>query len=171
MDLKKLSISIANNMKKIAVVTLLVLNFSGFCQEVKHEMNVVPKKANKILIDNSMTFEENYFHVGKILVQNGYGLKTSNKDFGLFETSPKQMKRRQGWTGIFNIVVADSLITVTGQFTAGVSIELGSGVRSEASYYEIKYMGKGLYDNTAFYEMMDLAKKFGPKIKYVINSN
>ena len=132
-------------------------------------MDGVPKKANKIIIVNSMTLEENYIYVGKILVQNGYGLKTSNKDFGLFETAPKMLNRRQGWTGIFNVVVADSLITLTGQFTAGQSMNYGSGVRSEASYYEIKYMGKGLYDNSAFFEMMDLAMKLGNKIKCIVN--
>jgi hypothetical protein len=156
-------------MKKITIIILIIFNFSGYGQVVKHDMDGVPKKANKINVVNSMTFDENYIHVGKILVQNGYGLKTTNKDFGLFETAPKMMTRKQGWTVIFNVVVADSLITVTGQVTAGVSVEYSSGVISEASYNEIKYMGKGLYDNSAFFEMMDLAMKFGNRIKCIIN--
>lgn len=155
-------------MKTLTIFTLIVLNLSGYCQNVKHDMDAVPKKANKIIIVNSMTAEENYIHAGKILVQNGYSLKTTNKDFGLFETAPKMMHRKQGWTGIFNIVVANGLITVTGQVTSGVSVGYSAGVRSEASYYEIKYLGKGLYDNSAFFEMMDLAMKFGNNFKYEI---
>ena len=154
-------------MKTLAIILLFALNLSGYCQTVKHDLNGIPKKANKISILNSMTAEENYIQAGKILVQNGYGLKTSNKEFGQFETAPKAMKRTKSWTAIFNVVVADSLITVTGQYTNGVSLSFGSGVTSEASYYEIKNMGKsGLYDNSAFYEMIDLALKFGANIKY-----
>lgn len=130
-------------------------------------MEGVPKKANKIIIVNSKTAEENYIYAGKVLVQNGYGLKTSNKEFGQFETTPKKMNRNKVWTGIFNVSVTDSLITITGQFTNGISFGLGMGARSEASYYEIKYMGKGLFDNSAFYEMIDLALKFGDNIKYL----
>jgi len=155
-------------MKTFAIIVLLALNLSGYCQAVKHDLNGIPKKANKISILNSKTAEENYIQAGKILVQNGYGLKTSNKEFGQFETAPKQMKRSKAWTGIFNVVVTDSIITVTGQYTSGISMGFGSGVRSEASYSEIKNLGKsGLYDNSAFYEMIDLALKFGDNLKYI----
>lgn len=140
----------------------------GYSMDGSNDEIQTPKKTNKIIVTNSLKSEENYLHVGKILVQNGYGLKTSNKDFGLFETAPRQMNRKKGWTGIFNIVVADSLITVSGQFCVPISMSFGSGVRSEPSYSEIKYMGKGLFDNSGFYEMLDLAKKFGNNIKYEI---
>jgi len=154
-------------MKTFAIIVLLALNLSGYCQAVKHDLNGIPKKANKISILNSKTAEENYIQAGKILVQNGYGLKTSNKEFGQFETTPKPMKRSKVWTAMFNIVVADSLIIVTGQFNTGISIGFGSGVRNEASYNEIKNMGRsGIYDNSAFYEMIDLALKFGDNLKY-----
>jgi len=154
-------------MKTFAIIVLLALNLSGYCQAVKHDLNGIPKKANKISILNSKTAEENYIQAGKILVQNGYGLKTSNKEFGLFETAPKAMKRKQSWTGMFNVVVTDSLITVTGQCTTGISLGFGSGVTTEPTYYEIKNMGKGLYDNSAFFEMIDLALKFGDNLKYI----
>lgn len=152
-------------MKKLTIIFLLALSLPGYSQKVKHNLEGVPKKANKIIIVNSKAAEENYSYVGKILVQNGYGLKISNKEFGQFETTPKQMDRNKAWTGIFNIVVADSLISLTGQVSAGVSLTIGSAT-SEASYYEINFMGKGLYDNSAFYEMIDLAMKFGDNIKY-----
>ena len=138
---------------------------TGEANNTKNSINP-PKKTNKINIINSKTIEENYIYVGRILVQNGYGLKTSNKDFGLFETSPKPLNRKKAWTGIFNIVVADSLISVSGQVNSGVSLSFGAAT-SEASYSEINFMGKGLYDNSAFYEMNDLALKFGDNIKYL----
>lgn len=156
-------------MRLITIAILFALSSSTYAQLTKYDMRDVPKNANKILIVNKMSFTENYAFVGRILVQCGYGLKTANKDFGLFETAPKAMNRKQGWTAIFDIVVADSLITITGQFTSGVSISYGSGVRSEASFYEIKYMGKGLFDNSAFFEMMDVGMKFGDNIQCVIN--
>ena len=65
-------------MKTFAIIVLLALNLTGFSQAVKHDLNGIPKKANKISILNSKTAEENYIQAGKILVQNGYGLKTSN---------------------------------------------------------------------------------------------
>ena len=155
-------------MKTLTIFTLILLSFSGYCQKVKYDLKEVPKQTNKIIIANSKTFEENYIYVGRILVQNGYGIKSSNKEFGQFETAPKEMNRRRGCTAFFNIVIADSLIKVSGQYCVPISIGFGSGVSSEPTYSEIRYLGKGFYDPSFFYEMIDIAMKFGNSLKYEI---
>lgn len=155
-------------MKILIIFALIALNFTGYCQNVKHDMAGIPKKTNKIIINNSLTAEENYIHVGKTLVKNGYGLKTSNKDFGIFETEPKNMKRAGNVLCIFNVSISDSNIVLTGKYYEGISSGMGY-TRIEAKYEVIKYWGRGVpYVNNYFYEMMDIAHKLGDNFKYVI---
>lgn len=155
-------------MKKLTFILFFVITISGYCQKEKYDLSEIPNKANKIIITNSSTAEENYMFVGKILVQNGYGLKIANKDFGQFETEPRPMNRKQGWKAIFNIAIADSSISVTGLFTQGISVSFSANVKNEAAYYKIQKLAKGIFDNTGIYEMTDFALKFGTDIKYVI---
>ena len=50
-------------MEILAIILPLALNFTGYSRSVKHDLNGIPIKANKISIVNSMTAEQNYNQV------------------------------------------------------------------------------------------------------------
>lgn len=78
------------------------------------DINSVPKNTTKIIVKNRLSKDENFQMVGVALINNGYRIKTKDKDFYTIETEFSQTKRPD-WRVSFMFIISDSAITITGR--------------------------------------------------------
>jgi hypothetical protein len=95
----------------------------------------IPKKANTIIITINGTSEEYFNKISSILLENGYGIQSSDKTIASITTSEKPFKN-----GAIKLVLLlkDQKVLLRGQFS--VDLSLGAG-NSSADWMEIQYLG------------------------------
>lgn len=137
------------------LVTIFLIPFAVFSQESKEPF----KKANAILIKTSLPAEEAFRMVGQTIIEAGYGIKNSDKDFFSINSEPKpfrygQLELTMSVTGNDNAV-----IRITGKYQMGVIDDL---------YTTVDFRGmKGSPAKEAWEEMQKVAKTVKGELSYI----
>jgi len=124
--------------------------------------NLIPKKANKIVIHTQKTANENFQYFGKYLVQNGFIFENTNKDFLTFKTDSKEVKSGGGrcW---YKMLVSFA------QNDINIKIQIGlRGAGTNVTWYEWNYASyKGKYQNAVFKDIDPILRKYSEELEYV----
>lgn len=138
---------------KYFLIIFFLIPFAAFSQESKEPF----KKANAILIKTSLPAEEAFRMVGQTIIEAGYGIKNSDKDFFSINSEPKpfrygQLELTMSVTGNDNAVVR-----ITGKYQTGIINDL---------YTTVDFRGmKGSPAKEAWEEMQKVAEKIeGEKV-------
>lgn len=118
---------------KISILFLCLLG----CFSLQAQEGPV-KKANTIIISNDFSLQENIKQVTEMLFESGYGILNSDSNTGVISTTEKPFKNG---SLKLNILARDKKITIRGNFTTNISIDLGS-VTSESSWGMIENRGQ-----------------------------
>lgn len=73
----------------------------------------IPKKANTIIVTDTLSKEQYYTKINEVLFENGFGLQSSDKSMGSFTTNPKEFKNG---SYKLNILATDKKVTIRGQW-------------------------------------------------------
>lgn len=146
-------------MKLVTATMLFFMGFSLFAQ------NDIQKKANTIIVTDTINRDEFYNKITIILFENGYGIFNTSKEQGIISTSEKSYKN-----GVIklNILIRDKQVLIRGDFKSSISINFG-GVTSEASWEVIENKGQknSPYKN-AWEEMKKLTDAISGSKEYLI---
>lgn len=142
-------------MRNILVVFFLI-PFAVFSQESKEPF----KEANAILIKTNLSAEEAYRMAGQTIIQVGYGIKYSDKDFFSINSEPKFF-----WYGQLELTMSvigndNAVVRITGKYLDGVN----------EPYLPVELRGmKGFPAKEAWEEMQRVAEKIeGEKVYTII---
>jgi hypothetical protein len=144
---------------KLNLVLMLLLGFPAFCQ-------VIPKKANTIIVTNTLTKEQLYNSISNALFEVGYGILNGDKELGQITTTEKSFK-----TGVvkLNILIKDQKVLIRGDFKMSISINYGSGVTSNPSWSMIENKGmKGSAYQDSWNEMIKITDQIPGTKEYLI---
>lgn len=147
-------------MKRIfsAILFSALFGINAHCQEI-------PKKANLIVVNDSLTKQQYFDKCLGVLFENGYGIVSSDKDTGNITTTEKESKYG---TLKLMILIKDYQVLLRGSFNNNVSISM-YGVTSESSFIDISNYGtKNSPLKRAFEDMDNIAKQIGTNIEYRI---
>ena len=139
-------------MKKLLLIVLLFCSIMGFSQ------SIIPKKAYKIIIINTLSAEENFILVGNTLASNDFTIESKDKEFGMIKTA---VKLSGVWyTSHFYIfIIKQGEINITGQWSPANSI-------GESSSFLIT--NKAEVPKKLFNKMNNFALQLNPKLKYIV---
>jgi hypothetical protein len=132
----------------ISVSFLIVLQYS-------YSQEQIPRKANLIVISDTISQHKYYSEITDILFENGYGIHNSNEETGTITTTDKSF--RHGNIRL-TFLIKNNRVLLRGQFNMNLSINYG-GVSSDAGWVGIEYYGmKKSPAMTAWDEMYLIAK-------------
>lgn len=125
----------------------------------------IPKKANTIIIVDSLSQEQYYTKINDLLFESGYGILNTDKSLGTITTTEKSYKNG---SVKLNILIKDSKVLLRGDFKADMSITMG-GVTATASWLAIEYSGgKNSAYRNAWDEMDKVAQLIPGSKEYLI---
>ena len=122
-------------------ITFLLVPAVVFCQDA-------PDGASKIILTNSLSKDENYRQVGKILLDNDFAIDYADKELGFINT--EFFLARYANDPKLRIVVRDGEVVVAGIIRI-------TYIDNSVSYFELENSGLGL--RKAFKIMHTLAIK------------
>lgn len=149
-------------MKKIIVVvcaiTVTTLSFGQ-----------APKKTTKIFVKDTLTREQNYVLVMQRLIEEGYEIEKTEREFGLITTAISDIR---GINGVYYLYFAakDKEITVRGKLKVNVSLDFGAA-STTPEFSQIENTGmKGSADRICFEVMHNFARSLGTNLLYEIKA-
>ena len=161
-------------MKSILTLMFILVSMTITAQDdvygppEKEGTNQAPKKAWKILIKNNLTADENFTLVGRTLADNDFTIEAKDKEFYTIKTAPREVGKISG-RYFLSFSIRDKTISVTGQGTVDISLDLG-GVKAESAFGKIQNRGmQGLFDKIAFNRMQEFAMLLGKDVEYVVD--
>lgn len=117
-----------------------------------------PERACKIILTNSLSQDENYRQVARILLDNEFTIEYADKALGFINT--EFFLARYANDPKLRIVLRDGEVIVTG-------IIRTSGPDTPVSYYHLQNVGWGRNSRRSFKIMHDIAMKFPhEKVEY-----
>lgn len=126
----------------------------------------IPKKANTIIIVDSLSQEQFYNKINDLLFESGYGILNTDKSQGTITTTEKSYKNG---SIKLNILIKDSKVLLRGDFKTDLSIEI-YGVTSNPSWSAIENTGgKNSAYRNAWDEMSKIADSIPGAKRYLIN--
>ena len=145
-------------MKNLILLLIITCSIASFGQQ--------PKKTWKIIVKNTLKADENFTLVGRTLIENDYFIDSKDKEFLTIKSGAREVGNVSG-RYFLTIAVRDSMIYVTGQTNADISITM-YGVKSESEFEKISNKGARVSCmNIAFNHMNDFALKLGTNVEYV----
>jgi len=125
----------------------------------------LPKKANTIIITDTLSQQQFYNTITEILFESGYGLLSSDKTQGTITTSDKAIK-----TGTVNIsfLIKNNRVIMRGNFRGPGALSPGGIDFSDLSIIEYKGMNGSIAKN-AWDEMKKIADQIPGQKKYLKN--
>lgn len=139
-------------MKPFFVIFFLI-PFAVFSQESKEPF----KGTNAILIKTSLTAEEAYRMAGRTIIEAGYGIKYSDKDFFSINSEPKFF-----WYGQLELTMSvigndNAVVRITGKYQKGIN----------EPYFPVEFRGiKGFPARETWEGMHGVAEKIKGEIVY-----
>ncbi len=117
--------------KTVIVFSIIFLCFPIQAQEV-------PKKANTVIITDTLSQQILFSKVSDLLFEYGYGIHNSDKQSGTITTTEKPYKN-----GVIklNFLIKDNRMILRGDFRSDISLEL-YGVTSEPTWMSIENRGQ-----------------------------
>ncbi len=144
--------------KSVSFLLLLSLFCISFAQDPA-------AKANTIIITDTLSAQSYWKIVSALLIENGFGIQSADKETGTISTLPRSFKNGDSR---FNLLIQDKRIVIRGDLTTGIGIDYGS-VSSGASWYMIENKGgKGSPYNNAWNELFKFAELIPGKKEYLV---
>jgi hypothetical protein len=157
-------------MKAAALFLFSLITMTSFAQDDLYysppkEPSAIPKKANCIIITDTISQLNYYNKITDILFESGYGILNSDKASGTITTTEKAFKNG---TVKLAILIKDNRVVLRGDWKDNISLDLG-GVSAEPSWAIISFQGmKNSPYLNAWNEMNKVALAIGTKIEYLI---
>jgi hypothetical protein len=157
-------------MKKVFLTLFSFISFICYAQDdlnytPEKKVGDIPKKANTIIIADSLPKMELYAKISDLLFENGYGILSSDKELGNITTTEKSFKN-----GVVKLtfLIKDNRILMRGHYRDDFTLDLG-GVSSGPEWAEIKYYGmKKSITMNAWDEMSKFANAIPGKKEYLM---
>ena len=146
-------------MKTLSISVILVFAcLFAYSQIPRAEFKAIPKRTKVIYVETGKTPEANFKLVINTLLDAGFDIDKTDKEYGIITTEYKPLPRVGNYK--LRLRITDKIV-VSGTLLSGISIEM-YGVRSEDSPEAIEKINtqKGVY-GIAFTEMYKLSKKLG----------
>lgn len=140
-------------MKKLITLLLVVLPFFTIAQ-------VAPKNADKIIVQNERSAEENFKLAKQLLADNDIEIASQDKEIYQIKTGRIRINNDAGCAYLINC--KEGKVTITGSWGTTLGLNIG-GITSAPSTYRLINKGtqKGIFN-----QMNDFAKKLGDNISY-----
>ena len=145
---------------KIKFIILPIFVLTIICHG---QSEAVPfKKCNTILIQTSLNGNETFMKWGKHLIQSGFTLDKTNKDFLTISTVPKDASR-------YNMdFILNSSISDSGNIMLNIKWRVKSSILAETDateFYDWEYSkSKGNIQNIIYNDILPMIKSFGEYI-------
>lgn len=123
----------------------------------------IPKKANVIIITDTLSQEQSYNKITEILFEYGYGIQNFDRPVGTITTTLKPIK---GATVKLNFLIKDNKVSVRGDFL-GPSVELYDVINNRSSVIENRGMN-GSPAKNAWDELCKITDQVPGKKEYLI---
>jgi hypothetical protein len=140
-------------MKKLIALIVMLLPFFINAQ-------VVPKNADKIIVQNDNSAEQNFKLAKQLLADNDIEVASQDKDIFQIKTGRIRINNDAGCTYLINC--KDDKVTITGSWGTTLGINIGY-ITSAPSTYQLIYKGT---QKSTFNRMNEFAKKLGDNISY-----
>lgn len=148
-------------MKIILLLTALCFPLASIAQEA-------PKKAYRCVVLDSLSLDDNFKHAMMKLIEMGYEVDKTEREFGLITTKPREIPKLNG-VYYLSIAAKDKSILVSGQLKMNINVHVGYGVSTVAEYSSIYNGGqKGSGLRRSFEQMDAFAKALSPYVNYEI---
>jgi hypothetical protein len=98
----------------------------------------IPKKANTISINDTISALNYFGKITETLLENGYGILNSDQKNGIITTTEKPFKNG---SVKLNFLIRENKVMLRGDYKDNLSIDLG-GVTSGPSWSEIRFIGQ-----------------------------
>jgi hypothetical protein len=144
-------------MKKLTTLILIFFTINVYAQTT-----VIPKNADKIIVLNDKTAEENFIKVKQTLADKDIAIAVQDRD--VFQISTGKIRLNNNSSCSYLINCRDNKISITGTWGTTMGLQIGY-VTSNPSTYAIKYKGN---QKVIFNQMDELAKELGTEIKYEV---
>lgn len=148
-------------MKTISLSLLLIISSAILtAQDV-----LIIKKANTIIITDSLSRDSLYNKIADLLFESGYGILNTDKVQGIITTTEKSFKN-----GVvkLNFLIKDQKVVLRGDYKDNLTIDLG-GVSQGPSWNVINFAGqKNSINRSAWDEMYKISEQIPGKKEYVI---
>ena len=139
-------------MKKTTTAIILLLSLSLYSQ--------APKKATTATVKTELSQNESFLSIGKTLLQNGYEIEYTQKDFGYVKTAVK----KKGFFPVeyyYELTASEGEIVITGKFR-----NIDTSKEKQSDFWEIENRGmKSSPMKKAWIRLEELAALFG-KVTY-----
>lgn len=135
------------------------------CFSVTSTAQDIIKKANTVIITDSLSRDLNFKSISDLLYESGFGILRSDKETGTISTTEKEFKNG---TIKLNILIKDFKITVRGDFKDNITLDLG-GVSAGPSWSSIVNSGmKNSVVRNAWDEMIKFTSLIPGEKEYLI---
>jgi|WetSurSiteA1Bulk_404760.scaffolds.fasta_scaffold07298_7 hypothetical protein len=147
-------------MKYITVILIfLSINCNAYSQES------IQKKTNTIIIYDTIPGHNIWSELTGILVENGYGILSADKETGTVTTTERAFE--SGSLKI-NILVRDNRITMRGDYRTDLSVTM-YGVTSSSTWTQITYAGqRNSINMSAWNEFYKLSQQIPGTREYLV---
>jgi hypothetical protein len=93
----------------ILAISLILFPVLLYCQ------NKPPEGATRIILTNTLSKEQNFKLIVTKLIDDGWQIASKDLEYGTIETKPKQLGQKSRIEMIYNFVVKDYQITLSGK--------------------------------------------------------
>jgi hypothetical protein len=147
-------------MKNVSLLVILLL-FSCLSQAQES----IQKKTNTIIIYDTIPGRNIWSELTGILVENGYGILSADKETGTVTTTERAFE--SGSLKI-NILVRDNKITMRGDYKTDLSVTM-YGVTTSSTWTQITYAGqRNSINMNAWNEFYKLSQQIPGKKEYLV---
>jgi len=146
-------------MKKIIIALILVISSINAYSQFD-----IPKGADKIVIKNDRTAQQNFLLSKQILADNS--IEIDKQDGDIHQVKSGKVKLNNYAYYIMLISSKDSLISITGTWANTITVQTSS-LSLPPTAYTVRNKGS---DKIVFTKMDDFATKFGGKKEYLLTS-
>jgi hypothetical protein len=141
----------------------LIFALSAFLISIFLIAQEIPKKANTIIITDSLSQEQFFSKINDILFESGYGILNSDKGSGTITTTPKPIK---AGSVKLNILIKDKKVSIRGELQ-GFSMDLGGIIDNSPLIIDYRGM-KNSPTMKAWDEMFGIAQLISGTKEYLI---
>ena len=158
--------------KKIAFLFLMFLgSFSVYAKDKQMEKEMTaPKGAWKIVVKNNLSAVKNDALIDSIIDVNDFMVQSKDPQLNLIRASNKNNFKKKIVTYLYNIIVIDNSITISGKFSTDISVGPKYNAKSEATFSKISNRGiKGAIHHETFSKLQSFAHLLGHNLEYITN--
>jgi hypothetical protein len=150
-------------LKNTGIIITMLIN--SFMPHMLYAQEPMLKKANTIVISDSLSQQQYFSKISDILFESGYGILNSDKETGTITTTEKPIKNSHVR---LTLLIKDQKVLLRGQININLSINI-DGVTAKSSFQTIENAGsKKSPLMEAWNEMVKIASQIPGEKEYQI---